>query len=307
MKKLMLFIIISGLYVAPAFSQVGTIKGTVINSKNEPMAGVKIVFTEEETEAFKQEILSKDKGSFILTGLKPGHHYTATFTFEGYNTQVYNFKQWIGANDDPIVITLFTYEEAFVQQGGDLEALAADKATREFYNTAVNFFKEKKYAEALTAMEQSWEQYEKIQEDSESLEELIVIPRFYAIVAYNNQKLELAKKYCDIYLAKKPEDKHLLELKDIVERALAGPSAQELYNKAVEFINKNDDAAALKILNQVVKTDPDYALSYYQLAGIQTREFEFEKAIAYYKKFIKLDPKNKLVKDAKEMIVTLSE
>jgi len=282
----------------------------VTDSQDKGMEGVTVVFTEKEVTTFKQTLTSKEDGNFILTGLKPGHFYTITFDLEGYNTQLYNYKQWIGPNGEVIVIAMETIEEAkrrlMEEAGIDPEQVQFDIAAREHYNNAVILYKEKKFPEAYTEMEQAWENYAQVV-DEEAKTDLIAIPRFYGITAYFSQNLEVAKKYVDIYLALKPDDKSIQDLKATVDRELQGPSAQERYNQAVELINKNDDAGAFKILSSIIKQDPEYGLAYFQLGKIKTREFEFEDAVKYYKGFLKREPNHKLAAEAKELIVTLSE
>ena len=307
MKKLIILLIATSLYITPGFSQIGTIKGSVVDSAGNPLANTTIDFTSEETTTYKQTIQSSENGSFILTGLKPGHHFTATFNHEGFNTQVFAFKQGIGVNEVPVVITMYTLEEAYEQQGGNLESLAADQAAREYFNTAVGFFKEEKFVEALDPMEKAYENYAKIEEGDPLLEELAAVPRLYAIIAYNTEKYEDSKKYCEVYLKSKPDDQNIKDLLVAVEKRLAGPSPEELYNQAVEQINQNNDAGAMVILKKAIASDPQYSLSYFQLGKIYTRDFEFEEAIKNFKTFIKLDPNNKMVPEAKELIVTLSE
>jgi len=307
MKKVITLITLLGIAFAPAFSQVGTIKGKVVNSKEETLAGVEIVFTEDENEAFEQIVMTKDNGNFVLTGLKPGKHYKATFNLEGFNTQIYPFKQWIGVNEEPIVITLFTLEEAYEQQGGDLEALAHDQQAREFYNLAVGFFKAQKFTEAVDPITKAYENYSLIDKENELVAELAVIPRLYSIIAYNTEDYENSKTLAEEYLSYKPEDKNIQELLAATVKKLSGPSPQELYNQAIELINNNDDSGAAVLLEKAIKSDPEYGLSYFQLGKIKTREFEFEDAVKNFKIFVKLEPNHELSKEAKELIVTLSE
>ncbi|PIE89556.1 MAG: hypothetical protein CR997_10705 [Acidobacteria bacterium] len=308
MKKISIILIITSLI--PAFAQVGTIKGKITNSAGEAIVAAKLVFTEEETTTFEQTLESKEDGSFIMTGLKPGHTYTITVDKEGYNTQLFKYKQWIGVNKEIVEISMETIEEAtkrlYEEQGIDPEQVEYDIAAREHYNAAVTSYKAKDYPTALTEMEQSYEKYNLIVEE-EAKAELISIPRFYAIVAYFNQKLELSKELCELYLAMKPDDKNILKLQETVAREIAGTSAQNLYNNAIDLINNNDDAGATKLLKQIIENDPEFGLAYFQMGKIKTREFEFEEAVKYYKQFLKVDPNHKLAAEAKELIVTLSE
>ncbi len=59
MKKIILLIVLTGLFFAPGLSQVGTFKGRVTDSQDKALIGVSVVFTEEETTSFKQTLETK--------------------------------------------------------------------------------------------------------------------------------------------------------------------------------------------------------------------------------------------------------
>jgi Tfp pilus assembly protein PilF len=69
-------------------------------------------------------------------------------------------------------------------------------------------------------------------------------------------------------------------------------TVEEKYLQALEELNFGELPKALRILNDIIATEPEYARAYYQLGSLYHYQFkDFQTAGYYYKKCIELDAK----------------
>jgi tetratricopeptide (TPR) repeat protein len=250
----------------------------------------------------------------LLTGLNPGEHYQIYLKVEGFNDQIYGpFRAWIGKNDEAIEIDMQTIEEAMAAQGISTEAEPTpDSLCRDAYNAAVGFYQQKQWAEGISKLDESLVHLADIPAEEQG-EDLNNIYKLYALFAFEMQDWQKTIEYGNKFLAIKPDQQSIVDRVRFAEKELAGPEPAEIYNEAIGFLNANDDAKAKQVLSGLAQSAPEYALTYFQLGKIETREFEFDNAVNYYKKFLKMSEGStdpvviKLREEAKDLIVTLLE
>jgi tetratricopeptide (TPR) repeat protein len=68
------------------------------------------------------------------------------------------------------------------------------------------------------------------------------------------------------------------------------PTANELYDEAVDLRDKGDKTAAIAKLEEAVALDPAFAIGHGMLAKLYADLTEADKAIAHAKKVVELEP-----------------
>jgi predicted O-linked N-acetylglucosamine transferase (SPINDLY family) len=128
----------------------------------------------------------------------------------------------------------------------------------------------------------------------------------YVIILYKSGKIEEAKKKCNEFLEKNPDNIQVINLLSVI--ALQQKSYEEaikLINRAIKinpnlaFLYNNLGAAlqelknyedALKNFNKAIELNPDYAEAYNNLGIILKKINKFEDSYNYYKQAIKIKP-----------------
>jgi tetratricopeptide (TPR) repeat protein len=291
-----------------------TISGVLRDTSGNPIPEAKIVVTIEGT-PYSKEYTTGPDGSYSVNGLT-NNEITLTASKEEYNSQINKVKM----RQDPIEVPEFvmmTLDEAYAAQGLERpkeEKLTPEQEAVEIYNLAVDPYQQGNYEMA--------EKYAK--------EALSKDPKQSAamkLLVFSNIKTEdwgEVLTYSEQFLAINPDDTNMI--KAAAQAAeLTGKtdkisqykgqlkekgeiSIDDLWNDVVDALNANDDPKATKLIQEVLKMDPEYPHAFFQMGKIKIREFEFEDAIHNLKLFLKYAPKDDQFRaEATELIVTLSE
>ncbi len=122
-----------------------------------------------------------------------------------------------------------------------------------------------------------------IDEAKEHLSETIRLkPR--DTLAYNNLGI--------IYSYEKNYDRSIIYYKKAL--ALEPKNAEVWYNYAVTLSDMGKTGEAARNFLKTIEYDPDYAGAYFELGEIYLKKTEYAKALRYYEKALRLDPKNTL-------------
>ena len=70
------------------------------------------------------------------------------------------------------------------------------------------------------------------------------------------------------------------------------PSIDEMYDQAIELQQQGDLQGAIGKLQEIVQTDPNYALAYAALSVFYSKMDEHEKAVEYARKVCELEPED---------------
>jgi len=292
--------------------------GTLSDRQGNPIADADIKITSEDLPGFELDVKTDASGAFqsssLLNALVQLHARK-----EGYRDQLYRFYQ--GKKDYTVKnYELQTMEEYFKEIGqpmpGKKEKTPEEQAVS-FYNQAVDPFKNKDYTQAETLISKALELNPKMGEAYKMM----------VYINHNQKKWNESLAYGQKYLELNPEDSRMIQFAEEAAR-LAGKadvSAQyevklkelgivekdtpdSLYAKAVDAVNRNDDAKASDLLAKVLEMDSKYAEAYKAKGQILVREYEFEQAIVQLKLFLKYAPSNHPDRaEITELIVTLSE
>jgi len=287
--------------------------GTVVGSNGKPIAGVNLKFTIEGLPEYKVEATTDDQGKFVGDGV-PNNIVEIYAIKADYRDQIYKVRM----QDEPVDIedfTMQTLDEAYEELGLDKPGKRTPKEMAiDIYNQAVAPYNQ-----------QQWVQAEQLAKKAFELDP--TEPKTLQILIWCNQKQEDWKEvlsYGDVYMKLVPDNQNinkvvmfaaealgdtakLTELKAQL-RASGAISVTDIFNEAVASINAGDDPKAFKLLDEAETVDPNFARIYLEKGKIKTREFEFDDAVKYLKKYLKLaDKDDKYRKEAEDLIVMLLE
>ena len=296
------FSLLAGLGFGQALSRV---TGKVMNTKGEGIPGVKINITQKDSTQYSKEIVSEADGSFEVSFTDGTKVYLFVLSVDGYLGFKEDVKPKIFASMEHN-FTLKTREEvekaqqaeemkknphlAFFEQGrqaylaGDMAAArqafeeclkAKPDYTKVYVFLADIDLKEGKLDEAMAKAEKVLDA---------SKEEKVIALRILVNANQKKGKKDKAQEYQKLLETLEPE------------------SAEALYNKAVEFLNKKDDAGAKPLLEKAVQVNPEFADSFYELGFIYLREGDMAKSKSTFESFLKLVPTGEKAETAKETI-----
>lgn len=73
-------------------------------------------------------------------------------------------------------------------------------------------------------------------------------------------------------------------------------TSDDKYRQAQDLVAQNDRNGAIKILQEIVSKDPDYALAHNDLGVLRYQNGEIREALTHYQKAVELDPDNIIFK-----------
>jgi tetratricopeptide (TPR) repeat protein len=288
--------------LAPAllFAQAqGRVKGTVTDNKGKPIVDAKVTITCPEIASYQKEMTTDKHGVFTTLIVDATKNYKFHIEAPGFQTVEQINKPLIGGQTLELNFRLNSIQEVeaaseppgvrALREGRDLLD-AGDKAGAQakfeqavkedpklyvgWLQLAVLHLENGRAADALSAAEKCLE----------------VSPNFSACLAAaaNAAKAKgdtaLFDKYMEAYKKTNPSDPAVL------------------YNEAVEYLNKSDDAKAKPLLEQTLQADPNYPDALFQLGMVYLRAGDNAKAKELLQKFLKVAPNHKEAPTATEML-----
>jgi len=295
-------LLIAGLGMGQALSRV---TGKVTNTKGEGVPGVKISIIQKDSTQYSKEIVTAADGSFEVSFTDGTKVYQFQLAADGYLGLKEEVKPKIFASMEHN-FTLKTRQEvekqiqeeemkknphlAFFEQGrqaylaGDLAA--ARKAFEECLKAKPDFSKVNVFLADIDLKEGKLD--DAIAKAEKSL------------TASNEEKVIGLRILVNAYMKKGKKDKAQEYQKQL--EVLEPKSAEALYNKAVEFLNKKDDAGAKPLLEEAIGVNAEFPDAYYELGFIYLREGDMAKSKATFQTFLKLVPTGEKADTAKETI-----
>lgn len=293
------------------------IKGVVYDTKGNPLAGVKVVGSVEGT-PFTNETVTDDNGFYSLRGMMNNENQLRG-SLKEYRDQIVKVKVREREVDlsDPTEFVMETLDEAYARLGMERpkeEQPTPEEEAVELFNLAVEPYQQGSYQQAEDFAVKA------LEKDPNQMAAL-------KLLIHSNLKLkdwDDVLKYSEMYLKQKPDDTNIMQAaREAAERTnqkdkVASFKAQlkdkgvinkdSLWGDAVAALNNNDDASAVKIIEEILKMDPNDARAYFELGKVKVREYEFEEAVKYLKKYMGMAKKSdKYYNEAKELVLTLSE
>lgn len=306
--KIIIFIIVIFLFTPGLYSGVlGKLKISVIDSKGEPIPGVKITLVDTQTKTNRFTLTTKKNGVAIKNGIN-NHVFDVTLEKEGYQPYVTQMRVPPG-DIRAEEVTLKTTEEVIREREKNDPHAQAVKA----FNEAASLMKEKKYEKAVELLKKSISLDENIyqahyyngvilyelgkyKEAVEALNKVLVIKRDFdsalRLLAAAHEKLG-NKKEADKYTE--------------LAREVGGKTAIDAYNEGSRVFNEGKTDEAINAFEEAVKLDEKFADAYYRLGLCYLNKGVNEKAIACFQKYIQLKPDGKEVESAKSIIDALKQ
>ena len=310
----------------------GRVKGTVTDSKRNPIADAKIVITCPEIGIFHKELVTDKKGAWSTIIADGTKKYVFHVEAVGYQPTEQLIKPLIGSQTLEVPFTLTSAQEVQQRQqqqaleqpgvkqlregkdlqaaGKDLQAAAKDlkaagkvqeAAAKEQESIGKTEEARKKFEEAVQLKPDLYFAYLELGvmelAAGKSTEALADAEKCLLVSPAFSQCLALALNASKAKGDKAAEEKYTAAYK------LANPSDPTMfYNDAVAYLNKGDDAKAKPLLEQALQADPRYADALFQLGMVYFRLGDPAKAKELLTKFIEGSPDHKETPTAKEML-----
>lgn len=331
MRRLIPAILIPAACLSLYAETTGRISGKVQAKDGKPIAGAKVILKRLDR-AWTKELVSDKKGSFLQVGLEP-KEFELTAKAEGYVDYKENIKIPLG---DVLIkdITLLTPAEARTaapaasgaQAVPEDPGAALDAEGREAFNTAIPFYNEGKYEEALPHVDKAYktltDAMTKLKDEAAKAElapELLKIERVLGIcIAQAGAKKEEAEPYLLKALERNPKDERVIA--GLIEtskakadkaaeqkytamlEAIQGPNPDVIYNKGVIAFNDGKTKEAKAHLLKTLEVDPKYAEAHFLLAMVDFGENNLHGTKQHLEKYVELAPAGKNAATAREML-----
>ncbi len=282
----------------------GRIRGVVSDAHGKPVAKAKIIITCPEIASFHREVVTDQKGSYAILVVDATKIYKFRVEADGYQPFERTAKPLIGGQTLDLDFPLQSIAEMqAAQQQKALEEPGIKQARegQELLEAGKTADARAKFAEAVAAKPDlylAWLALGDIdQKAGKNDDALAAADKCLAVKAEFPQCLALAmnaaqgkgdketyQKYAERYKATNPSDPAVF------------------YNEAVGYLNKNDDAKALPLLEKALEADPKYADAMFQLGMVYFRTGDTAKAKAMLQRFLETAPDHKEAPTAKEML-----
>lgn len=307
-KKIIVIAAVIMLTVPALYSAVlGKLRVTVVDTKGEPIAGVKIKMESQRVPGLIYNIVTKENGVAVQVGLQ-NHVFLVTIEKEGYRTIKKKVKIPAGLLQDE-QFTLTTKEEALVRQAADDPRSQAITA----YNRAVFHLKKEKYDDALAELKKAI-----------ALDDTIHQAHYYMGLAYyENQQykeaeapllkaISMKEDYAGAYrvlaavyekLGKKTESEKYTKL----AQETGGKTAIDVYNEGIHSFNAGETDKAIAAFEEAIELDADMPDSYYRLGLCYLNKGDNDKAIAALEKYIQIKPGGQDTETATAILESLKE
>ncbi len=298
-QQTFIWIIIIFLLAGCAWAQAGRgkgrLSGLVVDKSQNAIPSAKIVCEFIENMELKKEATSNNKGEWAILGLGTGG-WRVTASKDGYISSFSEVYVRQLAQNPRVTLTLKKIEGQ--------SALLKDKASLNMLEQANALFKEQKYDEAISLMQQFLEQ------NPEAYQAYASIGDCYREKGDTDHALENYQKVLE--LAK--EDKVMG--KEITARALAGigecylkihdvEKAQSYFEQSIETYPENEILAynvgeiyfsnhkideAIHYFTLSAEIKPDWSPPYLKLGYVYLNKGDYSNAKANFKKFLEMDP-----------------
>ncbi len=288
---LLAFLVISHL---SAFQQ-GAFRGTVKDTKGNPLEGVKVTIISMSYSSVKLTVRSDKKGQFTQIGLQPDY-YQLRCEKDGFLPVVLEKRVPLGDTID----ASFTMEEGTptmsealgekdFKRGNDLFGSGRYEEAAEAYKEGI--LKEPQEPIYLNNLGICFTRLEKYDQAIEVFQAMLKIrPESYSANRSLGELFGLQKKYAEAlpYFAKASE--------------VSPDDPEAFYNLGACLLNTQEYDRAAAVFLRAKELKPDYAAVYYQLGMISVNQNKKEEAVQYLQKFLELAPDDGRASTAKQLL-----
>lgn len=334
MKRLIPALVMTTASLGLSAQTTGILRGTVKDSKGNPIAGASILLKRSGMD-WSKTLTSETNGSYIQVGLEP-KEYEITVSANGYAPLMLRDRVRLGEPTHKDFVLLTAQEAIASGQGGAAPDPGAklENEGLQAYNEGVIHFNARSYTEAIpkfeTAIKSLNESLAKTTDETARVElekKITTAERVFAFSLVESskenedRKVELSKQALPLLrqaIARDSKDQNaliyfVLSLKNAGESAeaekyqleldkLMGPNAGATYNKAVEAFNAGNMKDARPFLLSTLDIDPKYADAFYLLAMCDYAEMNLKGAKQNLMKYLEIAPTGKNADTAKAML-----
>jgi Tfp pilus assembly protein PilF len=290
----------------------GTIFGVVLDEKQQPVGGVKIVITDPERPDWKQEESSDAKGRFRIRLTNATVPYEFSLTKEGFQeTKVGGVKvparQEVRKNFDMVSTSSAL---AAAQAAGTLDPATSKKNEAvDVYNQGVMALRAQDYDTAVALFQSAIEKQPDLGAAHAAL------ARVHMERKEHQQALEHAKHAIELQadidsmqqvlytshtgLGNTAEAQAALAA---LQAANPEKASQNVFNEAVDLYNNGNMAQAKAGFEKVLAANPNHAKAHYLMGLVFVNESDNAKAREHLQKFLELAPDDPDAATAKEML-----
>jgi tetratricopeptide (TPR) repeat protein len=298
-RKKYLWIILLFLFVGSLPAQTGggrgRLSGTVVDANQNGIPSAKVVCEFIENMKVKKEDITDDKGEWAVLGLGTGM-WRVTASKDGYISSFSEVYVRQLERNPKVILTLKKIEDESV--------LTRDQGSLNMLEQANILYKEQKYDEALSLMQQFLEQ------NPEAYQAYASIGDCYR----EKGDFDQAIKSYNIVIEKAKTDEEMG--KEMTARALAGigecylkmedfETAQKYFEQSIETYPENEILAynvgeiyfsnqkideAIKYFTLSTQIKPDWPAPYLKLGYVYLNKGDYKNAEANFKKYLEMDP-----------------
>jgi len=277
---------------AEAFAQTGTVRGKVVDEKEQPVVEAVITLEFQGGVTRKLETKTNKKGEFTQVGMYPGP-YRITVSKDGYAPAVIEYRISMGEPTYVPDIKMLTRAAA--------QAAAGDPGREEL---AANFKKATELTQA-GQLDQAEAAYQEILVKHPSVAEVHYNLGFVysqkkdwpAAEAAYLKAIEIRPAYGEAYTALARvyrESGQAAKATEILAKAAAenttDPKVQ--FGVAVDLLNSGKGEEAVAAFQKVLEIDPNFADAYFHLGTLAVGQNKIPEAIGHLEKFLSMNPTN---------------
>lgn len=292
------------LVAGEASAQNAGVRGRVEDENGQPLEGVEI-FLEKKGGGRTAKVSTNAKGEFVKAGLRVGT-YKITYSLEGYETALSEFKVSFGAPRDLGTMTLPKLPEGVLGE-------KAAKAAQQHLDAATEASGKEDHQATIESLQKFVERV------PDSGEAYYNIAAAYEKLGDQENALSNYRKATELrpnlYMAWVAmgtiygAQEHWQEGMAAFEKGLELKPNELVvrFNYGVYAANAGDDEKAQQAFEKVTEIDPDYALAHYQLAVVIMSQGKTDEAVPHFEKYLELEPEGAYAAAAKQILESLKK
>jgi tetratricopeptide (TPR) repeat protein len=280
------------------------VAGVVVDTAGQPVAGATIILTSAELPKFEKTLTTDADGEFRVLILDATKTYLFSVTADGYIDYAEEIKVAVGTTDNEFTFELTTPEQRSAAQKQELLEQPGYKE----YDEAVHLLDagdlagaRAKFEAAIEAMPDLIQAYEAITnidfETGDNELALTTARRCLEVDDESLQCLAVAANAAGLLGDIEAEQAYLARYQE-----LNPDDPATLFNQAVVFLNKMDDAGARPLLEECLAVDPEYAKCLFEYGMVLLRSGDLEGAKAQLEKYLEVAPDGPDAETARETV-----
>lgn len=298
---------------APAAAQTGSVKGKVVDEKNQPVEGATITIEMIEGMTRKYETKTNRRGEYVQVGLQPGmYRITAT---KGEMSQTFDQRIRL----DPAEVN-FTLKPGTVSAADAKAAAAKVEAMKTTFAEGVTLSNEGKHDEAIAKFEEVLAGAPKCLECYNNIGTVYTRKQDYAqaetafkkALEINPESADAYNGLATVYNAQKKFDQASEASAKAQELggaagATGGGNAGTVYNQGVIAWNAGKIPEAKQLFQRAVELDPKLADAHYWLGMATVNEGKLAEAAPHFEKYLELAPSGQYADQAKSILASIKQ